>query len=575
MLDTMKSMIADISADAPWELVEVFAKFPRWKPEDVNASCDLMVERLARHGVPVEVHDADLYLSVPYGSQVIAGNQVFNAKSPASSVNMPGGIEGQLVYVPAAYSKSISTLFHRNFDADASASGRIGGKIVISEGFATPQKMREFEENGAIACIAVNPGVDAHWGACTSIWGTPDLDDLPRKPRMPIAAVNNPDGKALIAMAERGDRVRVVTRLDEGWFSQKLPVVTIPGAEEPEKFVLLHGHYDSWDVGVGDNATGDATLLEIARVLWKHRASLKRSVRIAWWPGHSTGRYAGSAWFADAFAIDLDENCVAQINCDSPGCRWATEFRHVSWMKETEAFAQSTIKAVSGLPSEGERPHRAGDYSFNNIGISSLMMLSSIMPESKRAEMGYYSVGGCGGNIAWHTENDTLEIADRDIMVRDIKVYLGLVVGIANADILPFDWRAIGDEFAATIARYQNAVGTAFDFAPARAANDGLLASLGRFHEGVAKGSVKPKAANDVIAGLARILVPINHTKTARFRHDPATPMAPLPTIASAMDFAALPADQRGFGVNQLRRGQNRLVAALREARRRVEAVLN
>ena len=66
--------------------------------------------------------------------------------------------------------------------------------------------------------------------------------------------------------------------------------------------MLVHGHYDSWDVGVGDNATGDATLLEIARVLWKNREKLKRSVRIAWWPGHSTGRYAGSTWFADTFA---------------------------------------------------------------------------------------------------------------------------------------------------------------------------------------------------------------------------------------------------------------------------------
>lgn len=66
---------------------------------------------------------------------------------------------------------------------------------------------------------------------------------------------------------------------------------------------------------------GDAALLEVARVLWAHRDILKRSVRIAWWPGHSTGRYARSAKFADRFAIDLDE----KVNCDSPGRRWAEE----------------------------------------------------------------------------------------------------------------------------------------------------------------------------------------------------------------------------------------------------------
>ena len=116
---------------------------------------------------------------------------------------------------------------------------------------------------------------------------------------------------------------------------RKVPVATIPGAKEPDKFVLVHGHYDSWDVGVGDNATGDATLMELSRVLWENRAGLRRSVRLAWWPGHSTGRYAGSTWFTDHFAIDLDENCVAQINCDSPGCRWATSYH------ETRAFTEA------------------------------------------------------------------------------------------------------------------------------------------------------------------------------------------------------------------------------------------
>src|SRR5262249_25412173 len=221
--------------------------------------------------------------------------------------------------------------------------------------------------------------------------------------------VNNPDGCALVALAERGGSATLVTRLEEGFFRQKVPVVEVPGASEPDKFVLVHGHYDSWDVGVGDNATGDATLLELARVLWKNRAHLRRSVRIAWWPGHSTGRYAGSTWYADAFAVDLDRNCVAQINCDSPGCRWATVFEDISWMPESEAYMQGVFREVTGLAAHGERPHRAGDYSFNNIGITSFLMLSSTMPAPLRAEKGYYTVGGCGGNIAWHTEHDLIE----------------------------------------------------------------------------------------------------------------------------------------------------------------------
>jgi hypothetical protein len=39
------------------------------------------------------------------------------------------------------------------------------------------------------------------------------------------------------------------------------------------------------------------------------------------------------------------------------------------------------------------------------------------MSDADRGERDYYMVGGCGGNIAWHTEGDTLEIADRDVLL--------------------------------------------------------------------------------------------------------------------------------------------------------------
>jgi hypothetical protein len=239
-------------------------------------------------------------------------------------------------------------------------------------------------------------------------------------------------------------------------------------------------------------------------------------------------------------------------------------------MSETEAYAKSVIHQVTGKDGHGERPHRAGAYAFNTIGLSSFFMLSSTMSDEMRAEKGYYAVGGCGGNIAWHTEDDQLEIADQDNLVRDIKVYLAAVVGVANADLLPFDWRATMAEFRQTLAGYQEAAGARFDLSASQAAIEDLDQALADFYDRIGKGTLAPAKANPVILRLARILVPVNFTREARFRHDPALPVPPLPTLAWAKELGSFDDHQIGFARTQLTRGQNRLVAALREARRLV-----
>jgi N-acetylated-alpha-linked acidic dipeptidase len=569
MISQSEQQVLDsVSIVELWKLVETFSTWVREHPNDVNRAMDHVADRLRSFGVPVTMHEPNLYLSLPGKARVEAGGRTFRAKPPAYCVDARNGFEGELVYIGANQADDIDTIFDKKLDRKGAQQARARGKIVISEGYASPGLVSQFEELGAVGVIAVNPGVDIHWGICTTVWGTPDLDDLPRKPKIPAVAVNNPDGKALIALANEGAKVKIFAEMEEGWFKSKLPVVEIKGTQEPEKFVLLHGHLDSWDVGVGDNAVGDATMLEIARVLWQHKDKLARSVRIAWWPGHSTGRYAGSTWFADRFAIDLEANCVAQVNCDSPGCRWATEFTDLSRMSETDTFISEVIQDVANKKAVGERPHRAGDYSFNNIGISSYFMLSSTMTPEKRQEMGYYAVGGCGANIAWHTENDTIEIADKDILLRDIKVYLSSVFRNATAEVLPFDWRLTAKEFLETIARYQGKAGERFDLSPSREAAENLLRDLEAFYRDVASKKIPAREANRIIMELARVLVPINFTRASRFRHDPALTIPPLPTIATATELNDFDDATLGFALTQLTRGQNRLVSALQQARR-------
>ena len=570
----IRDAIDDITLDEPWSLIERFTTLRREHPDDVQTASDEIVARLRKHDVPVEVHEPVVFLSLPGKASVKAGNATLRAKPMAMSVAHPNGLTAPLVYAPARYARGADELFSRNLigadDID------FHGKLVVTEGFGMPGKVSFFEARGALGMIAVNPGKNAHWGICTTVWGTPDLRDLPRKPKIAVVAVNNPDGQQLIEAAKRGDAATLTTDLTEGWFTSPVPVVTIPGTEESEPFVLLHGHYDSWDYGIGDNAVGDATLLEVARVLWAHRDRLKRSVRIAWWPGHSTGRYAGSTWFADRFAIDLYENCIAQVNCDSPGCRWATEYRHISWMDETEAFAQDVIRSVTGQESFGERPHQAGDYSFNNIGISSFFMLLSTMPDEERERLGYYGVGGCGANIEWHTEEDLIHIADREILMKDMKIYLAAVMGAANATIAPFDFSHTLRGFEQTLAKYQEAAGTHFDFADTRLAIDELSSALRDFESftnglrGAPVGQQNVRRANATIRRLARLLVPVNYTRGPGFFHDPAESIPALPDLSVALQLPDTKPQDIGFVTTHLTRGQNRIVAALRDARRAV-----
>lgn len=569
MNDQERAVLAEVSLDEPWALIQDFSGIVREHPTDVNRAADVLVGRLRALGIPVEVYEPEVFLSLPKGARVEADGTTFHAKPPSYSAHAPKGVTAPLVYVAAGYAGGSEDVFD-NLDATASRRVDVRGKIVLSEGYANPANVSQFEAWGALGVVAINPGQDIHWGTCSTIWGTPGLSDLERKPTIPAVAVNHPDGERLKGLAEDGASVTVVAEMEEGWYRSKIPVVHIEGAREPGKFVLLHGHYDSWDIGMGDNATGDATMLEVARILHAHRDQLRRSVRIAWWPGHSTGRYAGSTWYADAFGIDLFENCVAQVNCDSPGCRWATVYKDVSLTSETEGFAAGIIRDVADLPMEGERAHQAGDYSFNNIGISGYFMLLSTMPDDLREEKGYYAVGGCGGNIAWHTENDRLEIVDREILARDIEIYLLAALRNANAAVLPFDWRATTREFKSTLERYASAAGDRFDLGPAATAVKELHDALEEFYAAVERGSVDEAAANDVIARLARQLIPVNFTRSGAFRHDPALTIPPLPDLALALELPSLPVDKLGFAQAELVRGRNRVVATAREATRLV-----
>ena len=575
-----QTLLAELSPDVPWALIEHFATLVRESgSEDERKAAQYIADRLTEFGIPHKVYEPELFLSVPVKSSLKVGDKTIRAKSPAFSANTgPQGLTGELVAIPSLYSPRSVDLF----DITPAVDADVKGKIVIVDGFGGPAPVRAFEQLGAIGQIYINPGVDIHWGICTTIWGAPDLDNAHRQPRTPVISISRPDGEALLQQLQAAGKLEVTlfTELKEGWFPCPLVVAEITGQQEPERFVLVHGHYDSWDVGIGDNAVGNATLLELARVFHKYRDRLARSLKIAWWPGHSTGRYAGSTWFADTFGLELARNCVAQVNIDSPGCRWATEYYDVSWMKETEDFCVQAIREVTGKQAQGERPHQAGDYSFNNIGISGFFMLLSTMPKELLKEKDYYPVGGCGGNIAWHTENDTLEIADKDNLMRDLRVYVATLQRVLNNPLHPFDFRKLAAELHDTLSTYAAAAKDEVDFSPAFQALQELRQALdvlyGHAPDLAGRSVTDPavRAFNDAILELGRELILINFTRQGRFRTEPAVKIPPLPDLEPATRLAEATGHQRRVIRTHLVRGVNRAAWAFQEATRAVQRSL-
>jgi hypothetical protein len=567
-------LAADVSIDEPWALLEEFAELERVSgSEDERRAAEYITGRLEAFGVDYDRYDPELYISQPHDADLRVLNRTMESgivKTVAFSAD--GTVSGEVEYVGSVGSDVL--------DAGAGAAeafadvGDLSGKIALLEaGSLSIKAISVLVDKGAVGIVGIHAHRrEPHDGIASPIWGgAPPLEEKDRIPNVPIVNVTALDGEILKdwAESEEGLEIEIETDVTTDWMSCPIVVADI-GEADTDDFLLLHGHYDSWYVGITDNATGDAGLLECARVFERHADDLDRNLRIAWWPGHSTGRYAGSTWYADEFALDIAENCVAQVNMDSPGAKDSTEYTDMScWTPEAHPLVAEAIDDVTGAPYEERFPFRAGDYSFDNLGVTGFFMLSSNIPEEVREERGYHGVGGCGGNSnAWHVSTDTLDKAGEEELVRDIQLYAVSVLRVLNADVLPFDHVRTTERLLEVVGEYDEAAGDAFDFEPTVAALETLRDELESFYDAVESGSIPPAEANDAITSLSRTLTRLYLTKRGQFEQDPAEGRSPLPRYADASKFDDLEGDDRRFLQTQLKREQNQVVHDLRTLRR-------
>jgi len=564
-----------VSADEPWELVERFSELERvsGSDEEVEAA-EYVTDRLTDLGVDYERYDPELYLSIPGEASLAAAGESFDA---VKTVSFGGGTAaGELVDFATGDAASVDDIL----STELGEVGDMTGNVAVLDGLLPIEAIGELDAAGVEGVVVVHPHErEPHEGIATPVWGgAPEPGEEHRIPDVPVIVAAAPVGRRLRELGE-GTSMALTAETETGWFDAPVLEARIPSSGSntgDNEFVLVHGHYDSWHVGIANNATGDAALLELARVFADHADELSRDIRVCWWPGHSTGRYAGSTWYAEQFGLDISKNCVAQVNVDSPGAAEATEFEDMlCWMPEADALARNAIDDVCGKAATEVRPPRAGDYSFNNLGVTGCLMLSSNIPKAVREERGYHAVGGCGGHSnAWHLSTDTLDKADPDVLVRDIRVYATIVARLARREILPLDFRHTVESHQQTLAEYDEAAGDRFDLSPVREALGTLDAAVDGFYDDIDAGGppefvaddIDAETANEAILALQRSLIRVDYTTEGQFEQDPATDRPPYPGLAPAAHLNDMDASERKKQLVALQRQRNRAVSLLEEA---------
>ena len=277
---------------------------------------------------------------------------------------------------------------------------------------------------------------------------------------------------------------------------------------------------------------------------------------IAWWPGHSNGRYAGSTWYADRFHGEMRDRALAYVNVDGIGQTGATRFGAAA----SAPLAPLATRVIRGGVGQVVRPTRPGtnsDQSFNGVGVPVLQLNHTPSAED-------------GGTWWWHTRDDTYDKIDFDVLRTDAHLYANALSELLASEVYPVDLMALATALGDALAMRGEQAGGHLDLG--RASSEYLALTQAY---AVLQAALRPIPELD--EGLARVIRPIHRVlyEAGEVQHpDPGLSPGPLPGLSAAriLGEERPDSDRFRFAETTLLRERNRIVEAIEtsseEARR-------
>ena len=524
-----------------------------------NAAIDGIVAALTAAGVQVDVHEIAAYASDPVSASVTVPGTGFAPPAITMAYSATTeGVTGRAVDMGTLQDLpplEVGTGELLGLPVDELTEPfpypDLSGQVAVVDGQPRNVPTAVLERLGATAVIFVNPEERLNDLIVTSTWGSPSLMNAHRLPQIPVAQITKSAGEELRDLMSRGPvTLRVETELDTGWRTLRLAVARIePIPDAP--YVLLGGHIDGWYHGATDEGASNAAMLSLTLAFHRIRDRLSRGLVVAWWPGHSNARYAGSTWFADQFFTELRSRGLAYVNIDGIGQTGATRFGAAA-SEALQDFAREVVLRTEDVEIDPSRPGRNSDQSFNGVGLPLV-------------QFNHTRTADDGGYWWWHTPDDTYDKIDAGVLKTDTDLYAEGLTRLLVDDPYPIRLAAQVEALEDAVARreaaavgtfgLQDALGTRLDDLSDLAARVDRLAA----EEGVRD--------LELVAAL-RPLHRVMYVPLTPYHPDPGVGLGPLPGLAPAEILAqtSRDSDRAGFALPVLMRERNRLVEALDQA---------
>jgi len=214
-------------------------------------------------GEVVEFPTYDDLLAVPEGNS-LAGRIAFISYSMADYVPPEDGSG------PGAYGKG----------TEARAKGRV-----------------EAAKRGAEALVIRSVGIDNNRNGHTGSGYNYEEGVI----KIPTAAVSAPDAILIQNMLRRGKPVVLKMNLTSEIIGPQMSaniIGEITGREDPDRFVVLGAHVDSWEEGTGalDDGAGIGSMMATAALIGQMETRPRRSIRVILFSGEEIGFYGVYAY---------------------------------------------------------------------------------------------------------------------------------------------------------------------------------------------------------------------------------------------------------------------------------------